>query len=146
MQEELLVEDFGGDVQCALVSAKENMGIDELLEKILLQAEVMQLKASLDAPLEATVIEGKIDKGYGVVITGLVNEGILKVGQMLVAGSAYGKVRLLLNDQGKSVQSAGPSSPIRVSNIIFLYAILSYITDQCSYIIDYWIESSTKCW
>lgn len=98
----------------AEVSAKTGQGIEDLLEKILLQSDVMSLSAKTEGGVEGVVIEGTVDKGLGVVVTALVQQGTVKVGQTLVCGTAFGKVRLLLNDQGKSVTQALPSTPIRV--------------------------------
>lgn len=114
INEGILIEEFGGDVQVAEVSAKTGQGIEDLLEKILLQSDVMSLSAKTEGGVEGVVIEGTVDKGLGVVVTALVQQGTVKVGQTLVCGTAFGKVRLLLNDQGKSVMQALPSTPIRI--------------------------------
>lgn len=114
LNEGLLVEEYGGEVQVATVSAKTGEGIDDLLEKILVQAEVMSLEARVDGDVEGTVVEGSIDKRLGVVVTALVQQGTLKVGQFLVCGTSYGKIRRLLNDKGESISEAGPSTPVRV--------------------------------
>ena len=114
LQHEIVVESMGGDVLEVEVSAKQRLNLDKLLEAILLQSEVLELKAKADRPAEGTVIEAKLDKGRGPVATVLVQRGTLKVGDILVAGAAWGRVRALLTDQGEPVRDAGPSMPVEV--------------------------------
>jgi translation initiation factor IF-2 len=113
-QHEVISEEWGGDVICVPVSALSGSGIDELLDAILLQAEVLELKASVDTPARAVVIESRLDKGRGSVVTVLIQSGTLKKGDMVLAGTTYGKVRALLNEVGKQVTSAGPSIPVEL--------------------------------
>ena len=114
LSEEIVVEDMGGDVQDVEVSALKKTGLDELIEKILLQAEVMELGANPDRPAEGNVIEAQLDKGRGAVATVLVRKGTLKVGDTFVIGAESGKVRALVNDKGQNVKVAGPSTPVEV--------------------------------
>ena len=114
LQHEIQVEDMGGEVQVVEVSATKGIGLDKLEEAILLQAEILDLKANPDRAAEGAVVEAKLDKGRGPVATVLVQRGTLKVGDIVVAGSEWGRVRLLANERGESVKSAGPSTPIEV--------------------------------
>ena len=114
LQHEVQVEDMGGDVQVVEVSATKGIGLDKVEEAILLQAEILDLKANPDRAAEGAVVEAKLDKGRGPVATVLVQRGTLKVGDIVVAGSEWGRVRLLANERGESVKSAGPSTPIEV--------------------------------
>jgi translation initiation factor IF-2 len=114
LQHEIQVEDMGGQTQAVEVSATKGTGLDKLEEAILLQAEILDLKANPDRPAEGAVIEAKLDKGRGPVATVLVQRGTLKVGDIVVAGAEWGRVRLLANERGESVKSAGPSTPIEV--------------------------------
>jgi translation initiation factor IF-2 len=114
LQHEIQVEDLGGDVQSVEVSATKGIGLDKLEEAILLQAEILDLKANPDRAAEGAVVEAKLDKGRGPVATVLVQRGTLKVGDIVVAGAEWGRVRLLANERGETVQSAGPSTPIEV--------------------------------
>ncbi|WP_174286328.1 translation initiation factor IF-2 [Sphingomonas bacterium] len=114
LSEEVVVEDMGGDVQDVEVSALKKTGLDELIEKIQLQAELLELRANPDRPAEGTVIEAKLDKGRGPVATVLVNRGTLKVGDIFVIGAESGKVRALVDDKGKQVKEAGPAMPVEV--------------------------------
>ena len=107
-------EDWGGDTIFVQVSAKENRGIDDLLEMILLQAELLELKANPDKLAAGHVIEAKLDSGRGPVATVLVNEGTLRIHDPVVCGVHYGKVRALLNDRGRHVTSAAPSTPVEI--------------------------------
>lgn len=111
---EVVPEEFGGDAMFREVSAKTGKGIDELLEAVLLQAEVLELKASKNTPAKGLVIEGQLDKGRGSVATILVQSGMLKRGDMILAGTTYGKVRAMLDENGKDIQEAGPSIPVEV--------------------------------
>ena len=114
LSEEIVVEDMGGDVQDVEVSALKKTGLDELIDKILLQAELMELSANPDRAAEGNVIEAQLDKGRGAVATVLVRKGTLKVGDTFVIGAESGKVRALVNDKGQQVKSAGPSTPVEV--------------------------------
>lgn len=110
----LIPEQWGGSTLCAEISAKQKIGIKELLELILLQAEMLELKANPDKPARGIVIESKLDKGRGPVATVLVQEGTLKTGDAFIAGSHYGRVRAMLNDKGQKIEKAGPSTPVEV--------------------------------
>lgn len=114
LEHELVPEDMGGDVQCVEVSAIKGTGLDTLEELILLQAEVMELSAVVDAPARGAVVEAKLEKGRGSVATVLVQSGTIKVGDILVAGQEYGRVRALLNYRGEQVKEAGPSIPVEI--------------------------------
>ncbi|NNF77472.1 MAG: translation initiation factor IF-2 [Rhizobiales bacterium] len=114
LQHEIVVESLGGDVQEVQVSALKQTGLDKLLEAILLQAEILELKANPDRSADGVVIEAKLDKGRGPVATVLVQRGTLGLGDIFVAGSAWGRVRALVNDQGENVETAGPSVPVEV--------------------------------
>ncbi|HWY61887.1 MAG TPA: translation initiation factor IF-2, partial [Rhizomicrobium sp.] len=114
LQHEIQVEDMGGQTQAVEVSATKGTGLDRLEEAILLQAELLDLKANPGRAAEGAVIEAKLDKGRGPVATVLVQRGTLKVGDIVVAGSEWGRVRLLQNDRGETVKEAGPSTPIEV--------------------------------
>ncbi len=110
----LLAEDWGGDTICVPVSAVSKEGIDNLLEMIILVAEMKELKANHKKKARGTVIEAKLDKGRGSVATILVQSGTLKIGDPIVAGSSYGKIRAMMNDKGQKVKSAGPSVPVEI--------------------------------
>ena len=112
--EEVVPEEFGGEVMFREVSAKTGQGIDELLEAVLLQAEVLELQAAKNVPAKGLVVEGRLDKGRGPVSTILVQSGTLKRGDMLLAGSTYGRVRAMLDETGKEIKEAGPSIPVEV--------------------------------
>src|SRR5579863_427769 len=111
---ELIPEEWGGKTIFAEVSAKKRIGLDHLLEMILLQAEVLELKSDPTKPPRGTIVEAKIDRGRGPVATVLVQEGTLRVGDAFVTGQHFGKVRALINDAGQKVQEAGPSVPVEV--------------------------------
>ncbi|GHE35129.1 translation initiation factor IF-2 [Vulcaniibacterium thermophilum] len=111
---DVVAEEFGGDVQVAEVSAKTGQGIDDLLDKILLQAEVLDLRAVADGRATGTVLESALDKGRGPVATVLVQQGVLRRGDYMVCGVQYGRVRALFNESGQQVQEAGPSIPVQV--------------------------------
>jgi translation initiation factor IF-2 len=117
LEHEVVVEEMGGDVQDVEVSALKKTGLDELIEKIQLQAELLELRANPDRPAEGTVIEAKLDKGRGPVATILVNRGTLKVGDVFVIGAESGKVRALVDDKGRQVKQAGPAMPVEVLGI-----------------------------
>jgi len=110
----LVVEEWGGDTICVPVSALKKEGIDELLEMILLVAEMLELKANPDRLALGTIIEARLDKGRGPVATVLVQKGTLRVGDPILAGTAWGRVRAMMNDRGKVVRAAGPSMPVEV--------------------------------
>jgi len=114
LQHEIQVEDMGGDVQAVEVSATKGLNLDKLEEAILLQAEILDLKANPNRSAEGAVVEAKLDKGRGPVATVLVQRGTLKVGDIVVAGAEWGRVRLLANERGETVKSAGPATPIEV--------------------------------
>lgn len=114
---DLVCEDWGGDVICVPVSAKTGEGIDDLLENILLVAEVRELKANPDRLAKGTVIEARLDKGRGPIATLLVQNGTLKQGDVIIAGTAVGRVRVMTNDKGKPVKTAGPSVPVEITGL-----------------------------
>ena len=115
--EEVVPEEFGGDSPFCEVSAKVGTGIDELLEQVLLQAEVLELKAPVDAMAKGLVIEARLDKGRGPVATVLVQSGTLNVGDVVLAGQTYGRVRAMLDENGKPIKSAGPSIPVEIQGL-----------------------------
>jgi translation initiation factor IF-2 len=110
-------EEYGGDSPVVPVSAKTGQGVDALLEQVLLQAEVLELKASPDAPAKGVVIEARLDRGRGPVATLLVQSGTLKRGDIVLLGAVYGRVRAMLDENGKTVQEAGPSIPVEVQGL-----------------------------
>ncbi len=112
--EEVVPEDYGGDSPFISVSAKTGQGVDDLLENVLLQAEVLELKAPVEAPAKGLIVEARIDKGRGPVATVLVQSGTLKKGDVLLAGAAFGRVRAMLDENGRSVDEAGPSIPVEI--------------------------------
>ncbi|GAA4647491.1 hypothetical protein GCM10023115_54530 [Pontixanthobacter gangjinensis] len=114
LEHEVIVESMSGEVQDVEISAKEGTNLDELIEKISLQAELLELKANPDRFADATVIEAQLDKGRGPVATVLVTRGTLKRGDTFVVGTESGKVRAIVNDQGKQIKEAGPSMPVEV--------------------------------
>ncbi|MBW3559866.1 MAG: translation initiation factor IF-2, partial [Proteobacteria bacterium] len=114
LQHEIVAESLGGETQIVEVSATQKLGLDDLIEAILLQAEVLDLRANPDRTAEGTVIEAKLDKGRGPVATVLVNRGTLKRGDIVVAGSTWGRVRAMLDENGQQVQAAGPSEPVEI--------------------------------
>ncbi|MEW4449829.1 translation initiation factor IF-2 [Qipengyuania sp. JC766] len=114
LEHEVIVEKMSGDVQDVEISAKEKTGLDQLIEQIELQAELLELKARADRPAEATVIEAQLDKGRGPVATVIVTRGTLRRGDTFVVGTQSGKVRAVIDDQGKQVKEAGPSMPVEV--------------------------------
>ena len=115
--EQVVPEEYGGDSPFVPVSAKTGEGIDALLEQVLLQAEVLELKAPVDAPARGLVVEAKLDKGRGPVATILVQSGTLKRGDVVLAGSAYGRVRAMLDENGKNISEAGPSIPVEIQGL-----------------------------
>ncbi len=116
-EHELVPEEWGGDVICVPVSAKTKMGIDKLLETILLVAEMAELKANPDRQAKGVVIEAKLDKGRGPVATLLVQNGTLNAGDILVAGTAVGKIRAMTDYHGKPIEKAGPSVPVEIMGL-----------------------------
>ena len=112
--QEVVPEDFGGDTMFREVSAKTGKGIDELLEAVLLQAEILELKAPKNTPAKGLVIEGRLDKGRGSVSTILVQSGILRRGDMILAGTTFGRVRAMLDEAGNDIKEAGPSIPVEI--------------------------------
>ena len=114
LQHEIVVEEMGGDVLAVDVSAKARVGLDKLEEAILLQAELLEVKANPDRRAEGAVIEAKMEKGRGSVATVLVTKGTLNVGDIFVAGTEWGRVRALLDDRGQRTATAGPSIPVEV--------------------------------
>lgn len=110
----ILVEDWGGKYQSQPISAKTGQGIDELLEKVLLEAELLNLKANPDKPAVGSIIEASLDKGRGYVTTLMVQAGTLRVGDIMVAGSNHGRVKAMFDDTGNRVSEAGPSTPVQV--------------------------------
>ncbi|WP_184044121.1 translation initiation factor IF-2 [Paraburkholderia sp. MM5384-R2] len=115
--EGVVPEEYGGDSPFVPVSAKTGAGIDDLLENVLLQAEVLELKAPVESPAKGLVIEAKLDKGKGPVATILVQSGTLNRGDVVLAGSAYGRVRAMLDETGKPTKSAGPSIPVEIQGL-----------------------------
>ena len=115
--EEVVPEEFGGDSPFVPVSAKTGEGVDALLEQVLLQAEVLELRAPVDAMAKGLVIEAQLDKGRGPVATVLVQSGTLKTGDVVLAGSTYGRVRAMLDENGRSVKAAGPSIPVEIQGL-----------------------------
>ena len=110
----VVCEEWGGDIQVVKVSAKANLGIDELLEAILIQAEVLELKAVTEGPAQGIVIESRIEKGRGAVATLLIQKGTLQRGDLVLAGTLYGRARALVDENGKQIKSVGPSMPVEI--------------------------------
>ncbi|NYT59117.1 translation initiation factor IF-2 [Alcaligenaceae bacterium] len=117
VSEEVVPEEYGGDVPFVGVSAKTGEGIDSLLENVLLQAEILELTAAVDAPAKGIVVEARLDKGRGPVATILVQSGTLNRGDAVLAGASFGRVRAMLNENGKPVNSAGPSMPVEIQGL-----------------------------
>ncbi|HEY0297421.1 MAG TPA: translation initiation factor IF-2 [Bordetella sp.] len=115
--EQVVPEEYGGDVPFVPVSAKTGAGIDDLLENVLLQAEVLELKAPVDAPAKGLVIEARLDKGRGPVATILVQSGTLHRGDAVLAGASFGRVRAMLDENGKPIHEAGPSIPVEIQGL-----------------------------
>ena len=107
----LLVEEWGGKYQCQEISAKKGLGVDELLEKVLLEAEMLDLKANPNRKATGSIIESSLDKGRGYVSTVLVSNGTLKVGDVVIAGSAWGKIKAMFNERNQRIEKAGPAEP-----------------------------------
>ncbi len=115
--EEVIPEEFGGDVPFVGVSAHTGAGVDDLLEQVLLQAEVLELRAPVEALAKGLVIEARLDKGRGPVATVLVQSGTLKAGDVVLAGSTFGRVRAMLDENGKTIKTAGPSIPVEIQGL-----------------------------
>jgi translation initiation factor IF-2 len=112
--EEVLPEEFGGETMFVPVSAKSGQGVDDLLESVLLQAEVLELEAPLDAPAKGLIIEARLDKGRGPVASLLVQSGTLRKGDVLLVGATFGRIRAMLDESGKTVDAAGPAIPVEI--------------------------------
>ncbi len=110
----LLVEDWGGEIQSQEISAKTGQGVDELLEKVLIQSELLELKANPDRAANGTVIEAELDKGRGVVATIMVQNGTLKIGDVILANMYFGRIKAMKNERGEDVETAGPSTPVQI--------------------------------
>ena len=117
VSEQVVPEEYGGDSPFVAVSSKTGMGIDELLEQVLLQAEVLELRAPVDAKAKGLVVEAQLDKGRGPVATVLVQSGTLKVGDIVLAGQTFGRVRAMTDEYGKSAKEAGPSIPVEIQGL-----------------------------
>ena len=115
--EEVVPEAFGGDSPFMQVSARTGQGIDELLEQVLLQAEILELRAPVEAMAKGLIVEARLDKGRGPVATVLIQSGTLKAGDVVLAGSCMGRVRAMLDENGKSIKSAGPSIPVEIQGL-----------------------------
>ena len=111
---DLVIEEWGGDTICVPISAKKQQGISDLLENLLVLADILELKAKPDGPAEGVAIEAKLDKTMGPLATLLVQKGTLKIGDIVVIGTTYGKVKAMFNDVGKPIKMAGPSTPVKV--------------------------------
>ncbi|MDI1293093.1 MAG: translation initiation factor IF-2 [Methylobacter sp.] len=110
----VLAEEWGGDVQFLKISAKTGEGIDELIEALIVQTEILELKAPVEGPASGIVIESRLDKGRGVVATVLIQKGTLESGQMVLCGHEYGRVRAMFNENGKTIKEAGPCAPVEI--------------------------------
>tara|TARA_Y100000994_G_scaffold228121_1_gene212171 strand:+ start:1143 stop:3509 length:2367 start_codon:yes stop_codon:yes gene_type:complete len=113
-EQNLLVEEWGGKVQCSLISAKTGEGIDDLLDKVLLEAEILSLKANKDTESLGTIVESRLDKGFGPIATVLIQKGTLKKGDIFLCGSQYGRVRAMLNERNNNLDNAFPSDPVQI--------------------------------
>lgn len=116
-EHELVPEEWGGDVICVPVSAKTGAGIDELLEDVILTADMLELKANPNRLAKGSVIEARLDKGRGPIATLLVQNGTLRMGDVIIAGTAVGRVRTMTDDKGRAVKSAGPSAPVEITGL-----------------------------
>ncbi|SAI72175.1 translation initiation factor IF-2 [Bordetella ansorpii] len=131
--EQVVPEEYGGDVPFVPVSAKTGVGIDDLLENVLLQAEILELTAPVEAPAKGLVIEARLDKGRGPVATILVQSGTLRRGDVVLAGASHGRVRAMLDENGKPIQTAGPSIPVEIQGLTEVPAAgdeLMVLTDE----------------
>jgi translation initiation factor IF-2 len=115
--QEVVPEEFGGDSPFVPVSAKTGQGIDSLLEQVLLQAEVLEIRAPVEGPAKGLVIEARLDKGRGPVATVLVQAGVFKVGDTVLVGATYGRVRAMLDENGHAIKTAGPSIPVEIQGL-----------------------------
>ena len=115
--EEVVPEEYGGEILFAAVSAKSGAGIDDLLEAVLLQADVLELKAPVDAPAKGLIVEARLDKGRGPVASLLVQSGTLRRGDVLLVGATYGRIRAMLDESGKSIDKAGPAIPVEIQGL-----------------------------
>ena len=115
MAQEVILEDFGGETLSAEISAKQNINLDGLIESILLQAEILELKANDHRAPVGTVLESRVDKGKGVIASVIIQHGTIKKGDIFVAGGVFGKVRTIYDDKGKVIASAGPSTPVEIA-------------------------------
>ena len=113
----MLVEDWGGKYQCQEISSKSGQGIDDLLEKVLLEAEMLELTANPNKKAVGSVIEAELDKGRGYVTTLLVQAGTLNVGDMMLAGDNYGRVKAMFDHHGNKIKKAGPSTPVSYTHL-----------------------------
>jgi translation initiation factor IF-2 len=113
-QENILVEDWGGKYQCEMISAKTGVGVSELLEKVLLEAELLELKANPDKKAVGTIIEASLDKGRGYLATVMVQSGTLKIGDVILAGAHFGRVKAMFDHRGKKTSKVGPSTPVQI--------------------------------
>ncbi|MCL1825299.1 MAG: translation initiation factor IF-2 [Betaproteobacteria bacterium] len=112
--EEVVPEEYGGDILFAAVSAKSGEGIDELLEAVLLQADVLELKAPVDSPAKGLIVEARLDKGRGPVASLLIQSGTLRRGDVILAGATFGRIRAMLDESGKNIEEAGPAIPVEI--------------------------------
>jgi translation initiation factor IF-2 len=117
MAHDIVPEDYGGDVQCVEVSAIEKTGLDKLIESIQLQAELLELRANPNRSAQGAVIEASLDRGRGVVATALIQKGTLRVGDIIVCGGNWGKVRAMVDDRGDPITEAGPSTPVEIQGL-----------------------------
>lgn len=113
-ENDVLIEEWGGDTICVEVSAKQNKNISELLEMVILSADMLELKANPNRKAKGTVIESRLDKGRGPVATVLVQNGTLHQGDVVVAGTSVGRVRVMTDDKGGKIKQAGPSVPVEI--------------------------------
>src|SRR5699024_5811459 len=116
-EHELVPEEWGGDVICVPVSAKTGMGIDDLLENVLLTADMLELKANPNRFAKGSIIDARLDRGRGPVATVLVQNGTLRLGDVIIAGTAVGRVRTMTDDKGRSAAEAGPSIPMEITGL-----------------------------
>jgi len=145
----LISEEWGGDTLFAQISAKKKIGIEELLELILLQADIMELKADPDRPAKGVIVEAKLDKGRGPVATVLIQEGTLREGDIFVCKTEFGKVRLMLDDKGNRLKEAGPAMPVEVigfSNVPQAGTDFNAVDDErkARGISEYWINKERE--
>jgi translation initiation factor IF-2 len=129
----LLIEEWGGDVICAPVSAKEKIGIQELLENLLLIAEMEELQANPNQPAMGVIIEAELDKTKGPLATALIHEGTLRLGDTIVAGTSWGRIKAMFNDVGKRVRKAEPATPVEIlglGNVPQVGDVLTVVTDE----------------